>query len=130
MYMIIMNVSKLLNSQVLVSEDLQSLHIPTKKFVLGLQYLFDLPDKKIHRRAIHVQCPKNIFRGIRGPPLKGKRGEVIEWDEGMGEGKALGRRSGIRGRDGGKGRVWKVRGEEGLEGRNMGRGVLLHASGV
>jgi len=36
-----------------------------------------------------------MFRGTRGPPLKGKGGEVIKMD-GVGEGKALGRGSGTK----------------------------------
>ena len=43
-------------------------------------------------------------------------------DEGVGEGEALERRSGTRGRDGREGRVWQVRGEEEMGGRKMGRG--------
>jgi len=75
--------------------------------VLGLQYLFYLTRKLTCEQ---FTCKVlNKFPVVPGPPLKGKGGEVIKMDERVGEGKALGRGSLTRGRDGRVGRVWQVR---------------------
>jgi len=72
--------------------------------VLGLQYLFYNQTRKLTCEQYTCKVRKNVLP-------KGKEGEVIKRDEGVGEGKALGRGSGTRGRDGREGRVWQVRRE-------------------